>query len=264
MNKAKQWLKEHWYIFLLLWVPIYLPIFFYLELKIPLTGYYSTYCKLDDYIPFICYFYIPYVSWYLNLAVFGLWFLFKDKVAFIRFMAVWIITFIVCLTICAVFPNGQDLRPYEMLDEHCIFCRFVQGLYNVDTNTNVLPSMHVVGVFPALMSTLTSKSIRSNWIKAGEIIWAVLIAASTVLIKQHSIVDVFAALILAAVVVPLIYAIKWERIFTRKPNNNVEIEPSGLADTDTTVNETESYDSESFIESAVQNDGVLASEMEGE
>ena len=46
---------------------------------------------------------------------------------------------------CALIPNGQDLRPAVMPRDN-IFCDLVAYTYSLDTNTNVFPSVHVLGV----------------------------------------------------------------------------------------------------------------------
>ena len=101
------------------------------------------------------------------------------------------IGFSLCLAICSVFPNGQNLRPTTFAsDGFCV--RLVQALYRADTNTNVLPSMHVVGSFAVVYGALHSKKTsRPGWLTLF-IGVALLICCSTVLIKQHSILDIFA------------------------------------------------------------------------
>ena len=95
--------------------------------------------------------------------------------------------------ICALFPNGQNLRPVSFREDS-LFTRMVQAIYHVDTNTNVLPSFHVIGSFAVVSAVMNSASMRNRYFKAFMIITAVMICASTVFIKQHSVLDVFAGL----------------------------------------------------------------------
>lgn len=95
------------------------------------------------------------------------------------------------------FPNGQNLRPAEFTDPN-IFTWLVGRLYHADTNTNVIPSMHVLGCMAAVFG-LFRCCCTPRWAKIGVIILTVLINASTVFIKQHSILDVIIALIVSVV-----------------------------------------------------------------
>ena len=96
-----------------------------------------------------------------------------------------------------LFPNGQNLRPAEFTDPN-IFTWLVGRLYHADTNTNVIPSMHVLGCMAAVFG-LFRCCCTPRWVKIGVIILTVLINASTVFIKQHSILDVIIALIVSVV-----------------------------------------------------------------
>lgn len=108
-----------------------------------------------------------------------------------------IIAFTGTLLFCLIFPNGQNLRPAEFTDPN-IFTWLVGRLYHADTNTNVIPSMHVLGCMAAVFG-LFRCCCTPRWAKIGVIILTVLINASTVFIKQHSILDVIIALIVSVV-----------------------------------------------------------------
>ena len=66
-------------------------------------------------------------------------------------------------------------------------------LYAVDTSTGVCPSLHAAGAIGIASAWLKSQSAARRQ-KAAVVLAAVLICLSTVFIKQHSVVDVFAAL----------------------------------------------------------------------
>ena len=110
------------------------------------------------------------------------------------------------LLFCLVFPNGQDLRPAVFPREN-VFTMLVARIYASDTNTNVLPSMHVIGSVAACIGAWYSRALR-RWFPLVLVV-AVLIILSTVFVKQHSILDIFAGLL---VCLPL-----WWLIYGRKP-----------------------------------------------
>ncbi len=187
-------LRDYKHVFLILYVPVYLISFFLIEMLVPSDGnYWVSYCPLDDFIPFDEYFIIPYCLWYPFLILTGIYLLIKDVPEFKRYMYCIMIGFSFCLVFYLLFPNGQDLRPQTFAREN-IFASTVKAIYAADTNTNVIPSMHVIGAVFAAVSICRTKSLKQKWIKAAAVILAVMISLSTCFIKQHSILDVFAGI----------------------------------------------------------------------
>ena len=89
------------------------------------------------------------------------------------------------------------------------------AIYSADTPTNVLPSMHVVGCMAVLAVTFDSKYLKKVRIPA--VIIAAAICAATVFVKQHSILDVFAALALSLVLYLIIYVAARRIVDRRQP-----------------------------------------------
>ena len=75
-----------------------------------------------------------------------------------------------------------------------------EWIYTIDTNTNVCPSIHVIGSFAALFALLDSGVFhkRPVWQIVCWLI-TILICASTVFLKQHSALDIVFALPLCLV-----------------------------------------------------------------
>ena len=195
----KKYIQEHKYVLLVLYLPIYLIWFALVERMVPSTeGCFVSYLPLDDKIPFLPGFILAYVLWYPFLIV-----PVKDDCrAFIRYAAFIIAGFSISLTICMIWPNCQLLRP-SVVDTSTLCGWLVNAIYSADTPTNVLPSMHVVGCMAVLAVTFDSKYLKKVRIPA--VIIAVAICAATVFVKQHSILDVFAALALSLVLYLIIY-----------------------------------------------------------
>ncbi len=127
-----------------------------------------------------------------------------DVDSFRKYMWFVIITYSITSVIYFVYPTSQHLRPV-MVDGN-IFDKIVRGLYVFDTNTNVCPSIHVLGSLAVCFTALNCKRLNKLWIKAAFIICAVLISVSTVFLKQHSIIDLFVALMLSFLVYPLVFS----------------------------------------------------------
>lgn len=176
---------------LLGWVG-YLSMYFLTENLIPAESCTPVHCWLDDLIPFNEWFLIPYVFWY-GFIVFSLgYFLLYNIDSFKRLQIYIIITQIVAMVIYVTFPNRQDLRP-EVFPRDNALTQFIGGLYTVDTNTGVCPSLHVAYSLGMGSVWLKEKGVRPFW-KGFVALSVILICLSTMFIKQHSAVDFFVAL----------------------------------------------------------------------
>ena len=188
--KIKELLKKYDHIWLLLYIPIYVLIFNFLEgLISPEYNYWVSYTPIDDIIPFNELFVIPYVIWFPYIFLMGAYLFFADKGAFIRYLWGYIIGFTTALIFFVILPNGQDLRP-ETFPRDNFLTDMVASLYANDTNTNVLPSMHVIGAWIIFFAYLDCPKLRKWWHISIAFVLAFLTTLSTVFIKQHSFLDV--------------------------------------------------------------------------
>lgn len=182
---------------LLLFWPVFGLMFALVERGgLPVT-YHPVHVPLDDVIPFCEYFLIPYLFWFVFLIGTLAYTLFFDVPAFRRMMWFIILTYSVTMVIYLVYPTCQELRPVEFARDN-VLVRIVQWFYVFDTNTNVCPSLHVIGSVAAVVGGWTSRRFSTPRWKAAFALTAALISISTVFMKQHSIVDVAAALPLCA------------------------------------------------------------------
>lgn len=210
--KIRNYVKAHPYTLFFLYIPVYVLWFCLVEHFIVGT-YWVSYVPLDDAIPFVEQFVLAYVLWYPFLLGTAAYLYFADPDAFVRYAWSLVIGLSVSLLICSVFPNGQDLRPAQFPRDN-FFTWLIGRLYSADTNTNVLPSMHVVGSFAASAALFdTDRLRRKPVIPACAAILGALIIASTVFIKQHSMLDIYAGF---AVAVPIWLIIYRKRLFARK------------------------------------------------
>ncbi len=180
--------------YLLGWV-VYFILYFLTENLIPAEKCHAMHCWLDDVIPFCEVFVIAYVFWYVYIVITLLYFLLYNPEGFKRLMTFIIVTQLVAMAIYILFPSRQDLRPTEFARDN-LLTRLVGLLYSVDTNTGVCPSLHVAYSVGIVSAWLKERDVRRAW-KIFVVIAAVLICLSTMFIKQHSALDVLAALPLA-------------------------------------------------------------------
>lgn len=204
-RKIKLFLKETPHIWLALFYPAFVIVFFALEAYVPSAdSCWIVHSPLDDAIPFLEVFVIPYVLWYPFLAATPIALLAaRDDEGFRKHLYFMMLGFGAALVFCFIVPNAQLMRPAEMPRDNFLTA-IVTWLYEADTPTNVFPSMHVIGCIAGAAACLHSpalKKLRPAWV-----IIAVLISASTVFIKQHSILDVFGAIIFCVPIWLWLYA----------------------------------------------------------
>lgn len=182
----------------------YLTAFFFMEARdVPV---HIIHTKFDDAIPFCKYFIIPYVLWYAYVCGTVLYLGLNDRKRkeYNHFIANMILGMVVFVLTSLIYPNGQDLRP--VLTGNDLFTKAVNLLYTIDTPTNILPSLHVFASLACDMALC-----RDPWFKKRPMwqwishLLTVLICLSTMFLKQHSTIDVLAALLCNGLFYPLVY-----------------------------------------------------------
>lgn len=200
----KTLLKKYSHIWAASYIFIYLPWFFYLE-KAVVSNYTVMHVTLDDYIPFCEYFIIPYLLWFLYIAVFFLYFFFTDKQNYYKLCIFLFTGMTISLMVCTFFPNGTDLRvPVDSSKNICSW--LVAMIHAADTSTNVFPSVHAYNALGVHFSIINSQALREKvWLRRCSFLLMLAICLSTVVLKQHSVIDVAGAVILAYVMYPFVY-----------------------------------------------------------
>lgn len=190
INKLKT--KEFSHMLFLLYWPLYGLMFLWIERFSSFEHHYM-HCFLDDLIPFCEIFIIPYYFWFVYLIGMLVYTFFFDTKCFSRLMVYIICTYTTAIAIYIIYPNAQNLRPDTFLRDN-VFTRIVRFLYSFDTNTNVCPSIHVLGSMAVFFASLNTEKFKTKLWKAIFFICAVLISVSTVFLKQHSVLDILVAL----------------------------------------------------------------------
>ena len=209
----KEFLKKYSHAVAILYLPFYLFCFTGLERRNS-EDYYVVESELDALIPFCEWFVIPYFLWFVYIAATFAYFFLADKQDFFRLCIFLFTGMTLCLVIYYVWPNGQNLRPdLTTLGRENIFTRILAMLYSTDTHTNVCPSIHTFNSVGACIAIYKSKKLKNKKVlRIGSLVLTVSICLSTVFLKQHSILDVFWALVLAIPMYLLAYLPKLNRI----------------------------------------------------
>lgn len=191
-----------------LWLPVFLILFLILEQR-SVTEFWYTELPVDAFVPFCEHFVVFYCAWYPLLIGLGLYLLFRDSAVYRRYMKYLAITFLVSAVVWFLLPTAQSLRPVVFPRDN-IFSDIMAGLYSIDTNTNVLPSVHVVGSVGAALAAWDCPHLRQRkWICPTITVLSILICASTLFTKQHAVLDLLTGLILALAVSLPLYGRQW-------------------------------------------------------
>ncbi|MBR5095376.1 MAG: hypothetical protein IK095_09785 [Oscillospiraceae bacterium] len=176
---------------LLGWI-FYFTMYFITEDLIPAERCHPIHCALDDLIPFNEGFVFFYVGWYF--LVFGsLIYTFFYHVEGFKKLQIFIITTQVVAMACyVIWPSRQDLRP-EVFPRENVLTALMGFIYSFDTSTGVCPSLHVGYSLGILSVALKDRELAWGW-KTALAVFVVMICVSVCFVKQHSALDVVAAL----------------------------------------------------------------------
>ncbi len=182
---------------------VYLTWFFHLEGTKELH-YTVIHSALDDKIPFVEIFIIPYLGWFAYCAFFFFLFLLMyDMEDFFKNAAFFFTGMTLFLIISSIWPNIQYLRPVVMPRDN-VFTHMIAHLYQTDTPTNLWPSIHVYNAIGTHLAVYNSKRF-SKLLKNCSLVFCISVILSTMFIKQHSVIDVLGGIIFAVATNLVVY-----------------------------------------------------------
>lgn len=177
-----------------LWFTYFIPylIWFHL-LEQHAVPKFFTHCGLDDLVPFCAWFLIPYLLWFPYIAVGMASTYLRDRQEFVKLCIRLFTGMTICLLIYTFFPSGQLLRP-DLSTSNGLLEQITGMIYGIDDSSNVCPSIHVYNTLCVHYTFCTWEETKKRKpLLVASWVLTVLIIASTVLLKQHSVIDGFAA-----------------------------------------------------------------------
>ncbi|MDD9266953.1 phosphatase PAP2 family protein [Paenibacillus sp. GCM10023248] len=165
----------------------------YVELNHGGDGAYSLVTDLDRQIPFLKAFVVPYLSWYLFLLAGFLYMAYKDRRNYYRTVVEFVIGLLLCYGVYAIY---QTTVPRPELTGSDWLLRMVEWVYRADQPFNCFPSTHVLTSYLMMKAYLRSRQAA----RISKIIvscMAVLIILSTQFVKQHVLLDIAGAILVA-------------------------------------------------------------------
>ncbi|OPA79422.1 hypothetical protein BVG16_10120 [Paenibacillus selenitireducens] len=189
------------------WAPLALMLVFpvlgdlYHLVNKPSEQVYSLMTTVDESIPFIKYFALPYGVWIFYIYVCIVYFFMRDRTAYYRAMLLYTVCALTCYAIYLVFQTTVP-RP-EVLGSDP-FSQLVRFIYNRDQPFNCFPSIHCFSSY--MVMRLMLKSPARNRVNTTLISgMSLLIIASTLFVKQHVVWDVISGIALVEIYYFLFY-----------------------------------------------------------
>ncbi|TXK83910.1 phosphatase PAP2 family protein [Paenibacillus sp. N3.4] len=158
---------------------------------------YNLVTDLDQQIPFVKIFILPYVSWYGFLFIAFLYFSYKNREVFVQTLLQINMGQLICYVIYAIFQTHVQ-RP-ELAGNDALL-QMVQWVYRSDQPYNCFPSIHVLTSYLVMRAYWSTGNIPRAY-KYAVTFMAMAIIASTLFIKQHVLLDIAGACLVAEVVV---------------------------------------------------------------
>lgn len=223
----------------------------------PSGGFHMLDIPLDRVFPVVPAFILVYWFWYIyHVIIFWHAFAADDGEFYFRLTLCIFAGMFTFIIISAVFPNGQDLRPAELTSITATsisgiwealkstsyagdpFAVLLVILYHGDTPTNIFPSIHVYDAIVLHAFYCRYYNIRSEFLqgktsddneksrirkrfsrkKLLSLIICALIILSTLLLKQHTLIDLVGSFAMFAVFYPIFTSKKTAGFFRHIEN----------------------------------------------
>lgn len=181
----------------------------------------------DSKVPLVSWFvYFYYLTFPLGLITF-FYIAYKDKAAFYNLFYTLILSFALSGFIylfAQTYFTKPDFTPVSFTD------KLVVWTWGSTNPINCFPSQHCFMAFAVIIACLSCKGMKM-WYRLGAIGCSIMIVLSTVFIRQHFILDIFASFDIMFIIFAIFYCcdfgknyVKKQRIKKKKQQNKQIIE----------------------------------------
>jgi len=167
--------------------------------------------NVDQTIPFLKIFILPYITWYGYIAVGLIYLCMKNRKTYYTSLISLNLALIVCYIIYAVF---QTTVPRPAVADSDILSKLVNMIYKHDNPFNCFPSMHVTTTYILMKGINDTKNTALTRFIFNTI--GILIIISTQFVKQHVVLDLIFAMLLCEVIFRLVNNLAKQDITTWK------------------------------------------------
>lgn len=166
---------------------------------------------LDGRIPlcpiFILFYILAYAQWVVGYIVIAR----EDRETCYRVLTGEMLAKLVCLVCFVALPTAME-RPEVAGDD--LFARLVRLIYRTDAPINLFPSIHCLDSWICFRGAVGLKRVP-QWYAPSMLALTLMVMASTLLVKQHVLVDVPAGVLAAEIGLCLARKLRTGRIFER-------------------------------------------------
>jgi membrane-associated phospholipid phosphatase len=162
----------------------------------PKETVYSLMTNVDNAIPFVRFFVLPYSIWIFYIYICLIYFFIKEIKVYYRTLLIYTLCALLCYFIYSVFQTTVP-RPYLAGDD--VFTRLMLYVYNRDLPYNCFPSIHCFSCY-LVMKAIYQSSFKNRISQTLIYSMSTLIILSTLFVKQHAIIDALAGFLLVELV----------------------------------------------------------------
>ena len=174
---------------------IQLIVYYVTRLFLDHTALHDLMTPLDERIPFIPQWVIVYFLSFFSWAVNAVLIISDSKEHGFRFTSAYCFALIVSGAIFILYPG--TLRRPEITGTGA-FPELMRFLYSVDSATNLCPSLHVLASYFCWRGSADAENLPA-WLAPVNFIFLILVCLSILFIKQHVLIDIPSAVILAEI-----------------------------------------------------------------
>jgi membrane-associated phospholipid phosphatase len=145
---------------------------------------------LDQQMPFMKIFIIPYLGWFVFILVCFVYLAFKNRQLYMQTLLRYNIGLVICYAVYAVY---QTHVPRPEVSGTDWLSQMIQYVYNSDQPYNCFPSTHVLTSY-CIMKAFASARQISRPIRLTVSCISILIILSTLFVKQHVLLDMAGAI----------------------------------------------------------------------
>ena len=163
---------------------------------------------LDAHIPCVPAWVTVYCLSYPFWVVYGLWIFSERKEHAYRVASAFVLSMCLSAAVFLLYPCTM-VRPELTGDD--IFTRWLAAVYRTDAPVNLCPSIHVLATYFCCRGAFGSRRIP-RFFQVFSLVFLVLVCCSVLLVKQHVLVDVPAAVAIGELAIQAARLLRLERI----------------------------------------------------
>ncbi|MBG9616683.1 phosphatase PAP2 family protein [Bacillus cereus] len=150
---------------------------------------------VDEWIPFVKVFVIPYLLWFPYLYGTLIYYCFANRKQYYTILSIVILGKLACFS---VYYFWQTTVPRPAVVGTDVFSELVRYIYSIDHPVNCFPSIHVLTTFVIMLAAFKRREQHAFEYYIINF-FGMLIILSTLFIKQHAFVDVLSGITLASI-----------------------------------------------------------------